>query len=431
LRGTGRILPFATAFGLFVLWSLFQVSGWGPSSWWHPVWQEVAAVLGSDPVGAIALSPIVGLEAIVRQVIYGGVFWLAFITGRERASARALLWALALAGMAYAAYGLVIQLGGFQMILFSTKWAYLDRLSSSFVNPNNYATYAGLGLLCCLALLLDRFQGLVRSGASRITRLIALLDELGFSSWLLLTALVTIGTALVLSASRGGLISAVVGIIALGLCMKRTRQRRLWWGFALGILVAAIGLFSVSGEGTRERSDNLAGDLEGRLAIYGLTVEQILERPLLGSGPGSFRGTFYAARDASFGSTTITVKRAHNSYLEVALEAGLPAFALLLFALGGLVVTCAQGVFRRRSDLLFPSLGLAASLLIGLHALVDFSLQIPAISVTYAVILGIAVAQSRSLRDQSSGASASLRGSESAVGGIDSAPEPRLVDQQP
>ncbi|HEU4735612.1 MAG TPA: hypothetical protein VFS48_01115, partial [Solirubrobacterales bacterium] len=43
---------------------------------------------------------------------------------------------------------------------------------------------------------------------------------------------------------------------------------------------------------------------------------------------------------------------------------------------------------RRRSNALYPCLGIAATTLVGLHALLDFSLEIPAIAVTYAAILG-------------------------------------------
>ncbi|MCP4196499.1 MAG: hypothetical protein GY762_05045, partial [Proteobacteria bacterium] len=38
--------------------------------------------------------------------------------------------------------------------------------------------------------------------------------------------------------------------------------------------------------------------------------------------------------------------------------------------------------------------GLAATTLVSSHALFDFSLQIPAVAITYAAIMGLAVAQS-------------------------------------
>ncbi len=60
----------------------------------------------------------------------------------------------------------------------------------------------------------------------------------------------------------------------------------------------------------------------------------------------------------------------------------------------------AAGVRRRRRDVIYPSVGLAAAILVGTHSLVDFSLQIPAVAATFALILGIGCAQSWSTRRQ-------------------------------
>ena len=88
--------------------------------------------------------------------------------------------------------------------------------------------------------------------------------------------------------------------------------------------------------------------------------------------------------------------RAHNTWLENAFELGVPAALALYLALGGLVMTCLRGVTRRHRDWVYPATGVAASVLVGLHALLDFSLQLPAVAILYACIMGIACAQSYS-----------------------------------
>jgi hypothetical protein len=57
-----------------------------------------------------------------------------------------------------------------------------------------------------------------------------------------------------------------------------------------------------------------------------------------------------------------------------------------------------RGVLVRQRDAIFPCIGIAASILVGFHALIDFSLQIPAVAITYVFLLGVGVAQSRSSR---------------------------------
>ena len=53
---------------------------------------------------------------------------------------------------------------------------------------------------------------------------------------------------------------------------------------------------------------------------------------------------------------------------------------------------------RRRRDAVYPCIGFAATTLVAAHSLVDFSLQIPAVALTYSLLMGAACAQSWSTR---------------------------------
>ena len=97
--------------------------------------------------------------------------------------------------------------------------------------------------------------------------------------------------------------------------------------------------------------------------------------------------------DASI-TTPFVYDKAHNSYLEFALEAGVPALVLMIGVLGGLTALSAHGIWKHRENRLFPCIGVAAAALVASHAVIDFSLQIPAVAVIFAVLLGIATAQS-------------------------------------
>ena len=90
---------------------------------------------------------------------------------------------------------------------------------------------------------------------------------------------------------------------------------------------------------------------------------------------------------------------AHDTYLETSLELGLPATLLLALPIVAAIIELARGVRIRRRDLLGPCVGIGASALVWLHALVDFSIQIPAVAVGYAMLMGIGYAQSRSSRE--------------------------------
>ena len=116
----------------------------------------------------------------------------------------------------------------------------------------------------------------------------------------------------------------------------------------------------------------------------------VAERPWQGHGYGNFEAAFAQHRDERFGDR---VDMAHNSYIEHLVELGVPATLLLYFGPLLLFGYCVRGVFARRRGQLFPLVAVGATVLVALHALVDFSLQIPAVAVTYAALLGIGVAQ--------------------------------------
>jgi hypothetical protein len=52
----------------------------------------------------------------------------------------------------------------------------------------------------------------------------------------------------------------------------------------------------------------------------------------------------------------------------------------------------------RKENAIIPAVGASVSVLVGSHALVDFSLQLQAVAITYMALLGVGVAQSESSR---------------------------------
>ena len=153
----------------------------------------------------------------------------------------------------------------------------------------------------------------------------------------------------------------------------------------------------LSGEYLAQRLEHLGLEGEGRTDVYSILVEAIGDAPLLGTGYGTFPDVFPLYRDASV-ENTMRWQKAHNTYLENALELGLPAATALCLAIAACARTCWLGLRRRHRNRVYPMVGLAATATVAAHATVDFSLQIPAIGISYAFLLGIACAQSFSSR---------------------------------
>ncbi len=394
------LLPAAILFLGALGWLLWQITGPLPADWRPDTLQRAADLLNDPGVGGsgMALDGSAAWHVLLRLLTYGGVFLLAWEFGRSRERAQAILLAVIVAGVGYALYGLVVHLAELRLVLWYPKTAYGDSLTSTFINRNSYATYAGIGLLCALALMFsewrqrqDRLRHPIGATSSAIpsTR-----QELALGALALGAA--ALAAALLLTGSRGGFYALALAILlCLGLlaAIRLLRGRELAGIVALGVAGLAALLLSV-GDTLGQRLETGAASVESsRGDLFRPTLEAILQRPLTGYGAGSFQGVFEAVNTGELYRQGYWIDKAHNTYLELALEAGIPAAIAIVLAVLLLAALCGVALVRRRS-IRFSLTGVAVSLLVGLHALVDFSLQMPAIAITYAAVLGACAAQS-------------------------------------
>ena len=403
-----RMSPLLPAgFLLVVAWALFQASMAAPDDWVHPLWLLGADMLGTEAAGAVSLAPDDTYAAAMRLLCYGLTFWLAFLWGRDELRARRTLKAIMLAALAYAVYGLIQFWSGSNTLFWFESPSFNHVVHSTFVNRNHFATYVGLALLCALGL----FHHLVaahRGGwqpptaagrfvprDARATTTTDRLEQFAVLAWKPLLTILVLTTALILTNSRGGFLSTLAGGAVLLWCLNyRSRIRSRG---SQAVIIAAAGIaaiaFWISSEALLERLDRKGLSDELRFSAYELITESAAENPLLGFGYGTFADSFRLYRSDEISGY---LDRAHNTYLENVFELGWPAALLLFAALAGCVLICIRGLRNRGKDWVYPAVGISAATLAGIHAWFDFSLQMPAVAMTFAAILGTACAQSHS-----------------------------------
>lgn len=393
VRPPAVLLLAGSCFGLAVGWGWLQATpGVLPEQWAHPLWREVAGVgLPVEPV--VALAPESARDNAVRLLAYAAAFLLAWLFGRDSGRARRILAVVLAVTAAEAAWGLLNHFAGWNTVLWENEpKAYAGYVTGTFVNRNNFATYVNLGLLVGLAFLLE---SLLRAADGEDLRrlVLALFERILGRRMLLLLALLLLATASLLTGSRGGFLSLALAFptfLLLGFLVTRPRPARAL-AAAAAVLLLVSGILAISGDVVWTRlmaTDETGGQ---RLMIFALAVDMIAARPWLGHGLGGFEQAFLLHRDETFWRVW---DKAHNTYLEHAVELGLPATVLLYLGPLLLFATVLRGLFRRRRNQIFPLVAVSATVLVATHALVDFSLQMPAVAVTYAAILGVGVAQS-------------------------------------
>ncbi|CAN2532869.1 hypothetical+protein [Methylocapsa aurea] len=387
----------AALFGATLLWIVFQASPIAPLA--HPIWGMASQMLEQTLEGGVSVDRGQTLVALLRLTTAASVFWLALQLSRRALRAHLLLEAVAVIIAAYAAYGLVLS------AFFSAAIPFFDApaqglfVRSTFVNRNNFATYAGLGLMTTLALIVplaDR-DAPTRPG-SRAYRLAKRIEAAGLRGWLLLAAGFVIFVALLGTVSRGGILAAMLGACALLAVAHARGRRRGESAGAIALVLAGLGA-TILFFGDLIVGRLLASGLDdgSRLAVFSITLRAILDTPLLGYGYGVFADVFPLYRDRSIPTEDIWDK-AHNAYLEVFLGLGLVFGTALVGALVWLAAKCFIGAASRRRAPAPAAAAAACSLLVGVHALVDFGVQIEAVALTFMAILGAGVAQAESSR---------------------------------
>ena len=205
-----------------------------------------------------------------------------------------------------------------------------------------------------------------------------------------------LATAVLQSHSRGGMLSGAAAIIVLlFLAFLVTRPRPVVaLATALTVVGLGWGILTVSGAATLERLNQVDTETNiegfGRFSIWQVSLRLVALRPWTGHGYGNYEQAFATARDDRF---TLQVDKAHQTYIEHLVELGVPATAPALSWAGAPPPLLRPRRVRAPPPPGLPLAALVAGVLVGLHALVDFSLQIPAVAVTFAAILGVGTAQ--------------------------------------
>jgi O-antigen ligase len=345
------------------------------------------------------------LQSLLRFFTYLALFLASFVLARDAERAGVMLRAVLVAACIYAVYGLLRSATGIDKILWFDQ-ASGGGLTATFINRNTAATYVGMASCISLVLLLRRARYAIAAaneGERGRLGLERFIGAMGGPLGLEIAGFVLLLTATVLTLSRAGVTATLVAL-ALGLLLTRLRasQARGGLGATLVLLIAvtaAAAVLQASGAAVVERLLETDIASEGRLAAYHDTWAAIWDHALLGSGLGTFQDIFPLYRNEVPASNLVWDK-AHNDYLEVFLGLGLPAGIAIVLGLAILVLRCLRGAFERRRNSHFATAASLAGVLVGIHASFDFSLQIQAVAMTFATILGIGVAQSVSDRVQ-------------------------------
>lgn len=395
-----------TLFCLGLSWAVMQIIPVGSSIAGHPAWQVAADALDRKVSSTISINPSETVWAILRYLTAAAVLLSVYVLSRSVRNAQIILRTFAILAALAALYGLL------RLSLSLDKILWFDEpdsgyLTSGFINRNSAATFFGMGFLVGLGLVIQQVRTLLQSttgesGRETVRKMSdALAGKLGFDLVIFVLMLV----ALLATGSRAGIsftIVAAVFMVLLYGVRSRARHRSAGSGSAWALVIFAIavlmlGVFELSGARLMGRLLNQGLESGARFETYAQTSEAIRDYLFLGSGLGTFQDVFTAYR-LELSPGRHVWDKAHNDYLELILGLGLPAAMLVLMSYVSLFFKVTRGFFTRRRDTHYSAIAAAACVLVGFHSLLDFSLQIQANTLAFAMLLGLGLAQSWSPR---------------------------------
>jgi len=197
---------------------------------------------------------------------------------------------------------------------------------------------------------------------------------------------------IILSLSRMGVVSTLAAAAGVLVALSFSLPRRRRWFWLVPIAAPLLILVSLS---TRElvlRFADLTATQEiskdERVQIWTDTLHVIAAYRWTGCGLGAYERGMYQFKTVA---PTNTVDYAHNDYLQMAAELGIPGMLLLAaLALWVLGHTLRVVIFMRGSPNWHLACGLlGAFLAIAVHSLADFNLYVPANALAFAWLAGL------------------------------------------
>jgi len=394
--------PVLALLGLALLQCVPQPSGLhallapGSAAFWHPDEPAVVMVLGGG-AHPIAVDP---GSAFRWLALTAGLLGLAVLSApalRQPGTARRAALAVVFGGLAVSTYGIFAR-ARFGSLLYGHIPVPTIHPFGPFVSKNHFAGYVAMSALLALGLVVG-LAGRGRGGTGR-----------SFRDWtrgpgaggvvLALVAVLAMTLAVLVSLSRGGMLSLLGGGLAF-LTMRWTLRRASGprsWAPLVASAVLALFLATLLGvvlpREARERMRGIATtqvDSSGsfRLNTWQDSLRLALASPWVGHGMGSFHDAF-PRHKRGYGQER--VEHAENDYIEMLVEGGLLGFGLTVLAVLLLGVRSWRGVRDTRNPLLR---GLGCGALAGLsglalHSAVDFNLRIPSNAVLAAFLVALA-----------------------------------------
>ena len=345
----------------------------------------------------VSLDPYQTKQMLLKTCFILLFCWLTFIYCDNAERIKKLIYVVIAAGVFQALYATYLNLSP-EILSPIFGYKHTQRAIGTFTYSNFLANYLALSLCLGIGVLVGELKRGINIPNQTLKQTLRAWTEILLSSKIILRiSLIIIIIALILTRSRMGnsaffIALMVVSLLALFVYNKKPKAFKLLIvSFFIIDLIVIGAIFDV--EKVKQRITETSIKSETRDEVVRDSIPLIMDRPLLGSGGGTFYTAFPSYQTQPY---TGYYDNAHNDYVQFAVELGIPVTT----ALGALVLYClwlCVKTMRKRKTALYQGVSFGCAVAITdmlLHSSVDYSLQAGANSMLFMLILCLAILSS-------------------------------------
>jgi O-antigen ligase len=349
-------------------------------------------LLSTPAANTLSVDPNITRLATIQLLIYLIFFAAAFAHLNTQKRLRRMVFFIIVFGALWSFFGIIqwlSQVGEIDQYIYGLRSVKNAFPFASFVNKHHFAGFMEMTIGLSLSLLYGE-------STKRDKRLF------------LIIAVVLMGSGLILTSSRGGVLSllGVIGFVTffnlIGKKAKGSEEKSaklfsnnkfLLIGASLALVLILFGsVIFLGGESALIRGTGLSKEAEisnGRFHFWQTALGIIKDNPIIGTGLDSF-GVAFTKYDTWNGA--LRVEQTHNEYLQILSDAGILGFAcvvtfiFLLFRKG--LRNAKQSSDRFRRGVAIGALGGCFGIMI--HSFFDFPLRTPSNSLFFLMLAVLA-----------------------------------------
>lgn len=375
------LIPAATIILTIQLWPID--SGSSADSGWIALRDLI------DPSAAGTFSATRGIPAAASGAMIVFVLTLlrSYMIGQRPQGGRWMLLAIALSGLVWAVLSMVLFALHIPFDAVRESPVYRGSLTGPFINRNTAAAYWGLCVLIWSGLSIEAMTRHLNSAANWPGIRYLLRRQPSWPAMASAAAALVCFCAVAMTASRAGVLLTFGASLLMCLLWLRYKIAMRRKGMLAVAVVLVFGIVLMLGSGRIvQRIDRAGLSDDYRLETYASTIDMIRDHLWLGVGVGNFANVFPSYRRETLGVFGVW-DHAHNTLLEIGAEMGVPFALMVLAAWLYWGWRLARGT-RTSQQEIEPTMAVCLWLFASLHALIDFSLQIPGYAIPFAAVIG-------------------------------------------